>query len=62
VKIIRTFAACALASSALVGSGFGVAAAATASAAPTTLAASSTVTPVCPAATVWQLGICVPVS
>jgi hypothetical protein len=59
VKIIRTLAACALAGSAVVGTGFGVAAVATASAAPTAVAASGSVA-VCPNAEIWDLGKCVP--
>jgi hypothetical protein len=58
VKIIRTLAACALASSAVVGSGFGVAAVTTTATAPTAVAASGSVTS-CPQGTLWDWGVCV---
>jgi hypothetical protein len=58
VKIIRTVAACALAGSALVGSGLGVAAV-TASAAPAAVVADSGALPICPAGTLWEAGACV---
>jgi hypothetical protein len=59
VKIIRTLAACALAGSALVGTGVGVAAVATTSVVPTAVAASGQAMTPCQDGTVWEQGSCV---
>lgn len=60
MKIIRNIAACALASSALVGSGLGLAAMAAGSAAPAAVVTVNAGSTPCPYATHYEYGQCVP--